>query len=369
MFKLDCHVHFLAREGLDAFIGDAVNQLEREGADAITLLAIRGLCARFDSQPDYISALPDDMYALYLAATDRRFYAYSGFSYRPNLIPFDSEGLAEQAQDLISAGFNGIKFIEGKPVARKATGIPLDDERYDKAFDIFEKSGIHLLYHVNDPEEFWDAEKCPDWANEGSGGYYAGGYLTKQQHYDEIERLMERHPNLNITFAHAFFLSNFPDEMVRWLEKFPRMSFDLTPGIEMYDGFSKNREKWREIFIKYQDRIVFGTDCFVRPAEAGDPLFWVGADSFKVDTIVRFLTTADDFSAWDYELHGLFLPEEVVEKIMHKNIIRLMGERPFNKENALAYCRKVLAAAENSPEVLEREREGIREVISRFEAL
>ena len=72
---------------------------------------------------------------------------------------------------------------------------------------------------------------------------------------------------MNITYAHAYFLSNFPDRMETFFERFPNVSIDLTPGIEMFEGFTRYRERWIQFYLKHQDRIVFGTDNRVSPNE------------------------------------------------------------------------------------------------------
>jgi len=106
--------------------------------------------------------------------------------------------------------------------------------------------------------------------------------------------------------AHSYFLSNFPDRMEAFFERFPNVSIDLTPSIEMFDGFTKQRDRWIQFYIKYQDRILFGTDNAVRPFEQN-----VGHDGSYYDRIAymrHFLETDDKFEAWGYNLHGFALP-------------------------------------------------------------
>ena len=85
-------------------------------------------------------------------------------------------------------------------------------------------------------------------------------FPSKKQLYDEIFRVLDAHPRLRVSFAHFFFLSNFPDEAERVMETYPNVRFDMTPGVEMYYNFDKNLDRWHDFFTKYSDRILFGTD-------------------------------------------------------------------------------------------------------------
>ncbi len=72
--------------------------------------------------------------------------------------------------------------------------------------------------------------------------------------------MLDKHPRLNATLAHFFFLSEYRDRVEEILEKYPNVKFDLTPGWEMYIAFSKDTEGWHDFFEKYSERILFGTD-------------------------------------------------------------------------------------------------------------
>jgi predicted TIM-barrel fold metal-dependent hydrolase len=72
----------------------------------------------------------------------------------------------------------------------------------------------------------------------------------------------------------------------------------------------------RKFFIKYQDRILFGTDMI--PSRQ------------VYQTHFRFLETADEyFEAYDswpgrHRIYGLDLPDEVLEKIYHTTVEKVV---------------------------------------------
>src|SRR5580692_1548564 len=75
----------------------------------------------------------------------------------------------------------------------------------------------------------------------------------------------------------------------------------------------------RKFFLKYQDRIMFGTDTTPR------------RDAFRI--YYRFLETDDEYfdSAPSHHrqgfwmIYGLYLPSDVLEKIYYKNAERVLG--------------------------------------------
>ena len=354
----DSHVHPYGGAGLQAFL--------KAAEDFIGEVQVKGVNLQCINNTRYGSA-GTDLLALAAKTKDPRFTAYCGFGYWMNTIGHDGPGLRAQLETYMAAGFDGLKMLEGKPTERSISKIPLDDPRYDPAFDLLEKTGFHITSHVNDPEEFWDPKLCPEWANRGKGGYWDRSiYLTKEEHYTENENLLKRHPKINITFAHAYFLSNYPDRMTALFEKYPNVTVDLTPGIEMYDGFTRQHKIWREIFVKYQDRFLFGTDNAVNPL-GKSPITHDGSPRYKVENVARFLTTNDEFEAWGYKLKGLGLPKEASAKILSGNYLRLRGSpKPVNRDAAIAYGEALQREVKDRGDVGDGKKRDIAEAIAFF---
>ena len=356
----DLHVHAGGGLGLQAFLDAGANFI-----DATVQLSAVNLLVNKGNSPRRVGA---DLMALALKTVDPRYTVYGGFGYWMNTMPCDGAGLRAQLEELIDAGFDGLKMIEGKPTNRRIDpGSALDHPRYNGVGELLQATGFHVVNHVNDPEEFWDEKTCPEWANGGNGGYWdKEKFLSKEQHYEENERWLERYPKMNITYAHAYFLSNFPDRMEVFFEKFPNVSIDLTPGIEMFDGFTKQRNRWIQFFIKYQDRILFGTDNSVRPFEQK-----VGHDGSYYDRIAymrRFLETDDKFEAWGFNLHGFALPENALNKIYSENALRLRGPiKAVVPAKALKYANRLYAEVKDRTDVDDISKQEIREVITFFE--
>ena len=229
-----------------------------------------------------------------------------------------------------ACGIDGIKMIEGKPNARRNCPIPdFDDPLFDPTFSYLEKRGLNITWHVNDPEEFWDPLKVPDWARRSGWFYGDGGYVNNMDQYRQVENLLKKHPKLSITFAHFYFLSRDLDELSRLFDTYPNISVDITPGIELFTNMSEDIEKARAFFNKYSDRILYGTDISVDKYEKNE--------LNEVDAMTRknlchdFLTKEKVFIKGDKDgllgssdliINGLNLSYDKVEEIEYKNFLK-----------------------------------------------
>ena len=233
-----------------------------------------------------------------------------------------------QLDELEAIGFDGIKMIEGKPTMHKTIGKNLLHMEFDKFFAEAEKRGTHITFHVNDPKEFWSTDgNCND--------YCDGTYATHEELYRQAYQILEKHPNLTVTFAHFFFKSEHPEDLESLFEKYPNMCVDLTPGWEMYLSFYERKEFFKEFFTKHSKRILLGTDAyFPRPTECS---MWL------VDRVYRFLSSSDVVKAVaDRYESGLCIPDEAIEDIAYRNFERRVGIAPkeINKDALKAYYEK-----------------------------
>lgn len=250
-------------------------------------------------------------------------YAHGGLIYDSYPIPKKmTHGMEteEQYRELMQIGFDGIKMLETKPTEMKVIGCGIDDEIFEGLFRETEKDGTHMIWHVADPYKYWDAEKAPQSAFDNGWFYGDGTYPTQEEIYREVFAVLDRHPNLKVTFAHFFFMSEFPERLEEAFSKYPNISVDLTPGTEMYKWFGKKRSFYRNFFTKYAERIGYGTDC----SDEG-----IIVNKMRHSGIVyRVLSTDEDFDVWDYKFKGLDLADNVVQKIVCDNFLQRVGEKP-----------------------------------------
>lgn len=298
-----------------------------------------------------------------------RFYAFLGLDHSAHFSggAISALPLEEQVERMIQLGADGIKLIETKPTHRKMVDIPIDSDYYAGFFARAEQQGLPILWHVADPEEFWDPVLCPKWAKDSGWSYEDGSFVPKEQLYTEVENVLTRHPGLKVIFAHFYFLSADLPRAAEFFDRFPNAHFDLAPGVEMLYNLSRTPREARKFFIKYSDRIIFGTDNMgdqsVEQAKARARMVarWLESDDeFGVDP------AADALLGESRELiRGMSLPRDVLDNIYSHNFRRIVVTLPMpqNHPFALDECRRIAsevdrlggdtAAALGSAEILE----------------
>lgn len=243
--------------------------------------------------------------------------------------------LAQEADRLMEMGCTGIKMLEGKPIVRKEWPIPdFDDMVWDTYFDKLEKEQIPVMFHVNDPEEFWDMSQISEFAKQ-AGWFYDETYVNNEEQYRQVLARLEKNPDLRICFPHFFFLSKQLDRLGEILDEYPNIRIDLAPAIELYYNLSEQRDKAKDFFIKYQDRICYGTDIGARSIIRREkmPLSMEESRS-RIALITDFLEKKCDYilrpdgkyvkEGQPVLMHGLGLDSEVLYKVYHQNFLNFI---------------------------------------------
>jgi predicted TIM-barrel fold metal-dependent hydrolase len=342
---IDCHLHLHGKLEEIAALDSLPVVARASGLERINCLSCTSSATHLDDE----RSLDNLILAQAKLKYPELLYTFGGLYH---CLPQGGPTLGEQVRLLVALGFDGIKMLEGKPTVYKTSPYPLDAAVYHPFYTYCAEAGVPILFHVADPEEFWDPALVPDWAKKYNWTYDAA-FPVKEELYRQVDHILGRFPGLKIIFAHFYFLSADLPRAASFLDTWPGVSFDLTPGTELYFNFSKKHELWRDFFIKYQDRILFGTDNF---------------DTSKVDDAARhisiirqFLETDRTFDAldgtmtdlglplcaWNGTLQGLGLPPDVLEKIYYRNFLRYAGNRPkkLNRELALGAGKAVLDPA------------------------
>ena len=340
---IDCHIHY-AHPSLMQGLMDACERLAIERMNIVCTPDMKRL-----------SLVPD---ALHLKAHfPQKVFVFGGLDV--SVYFRESQGVGKAFAgyvDLLSTlGCDGIKMIEAKPQMRKILPVPaFDSEVFAPYWEKLSQTQFPLLMHVNDPEEFWDAAKAPKWAFERGWFYGDGTYINNEKQYAEILGVLRQNPNLRVIFAHFFFMSAQLERLAEILDQYPNVCVDLTPGIEMYSKFSRNLQKTRDFFVRYQDRILFGTDIGAKAllVDPGEGIQYEESRG-RVSVVRSFLECDSEFQlpekngflfgSGDSPLHGIGLPEEVLEKIYHKNFERMVSSLPrkINPDLAVGFCDQV----------------------------
>jgi predicted TIM-barrel fold metal-dependent hydrolase len=259
------------------------------------------------------------------------------------------------AAELVKAkalGVRGLKITKGLGLAFEGPDgklLRVDDPSLDP---IFEKAGeLHLpvAIHVGDPQAFWqepgpanerneELSAHPEWSFYAE--YKAGRVLGWRELYESFLRRVARHPKTTFIGVHFGNAPEEPDLVAQALDKYPNLVIDTAarvPAIGRTDA-NHSASRMREFFLKYQDRILFGTDTGVGNGPAAlmfgstglAPPTKADADLFYQSTWRYFETADTDIPSptpiqGRWTISGIQLPREVLEKLYYKNAQRIIG--------------------------------------------
>ncbi len=199
--------------------------------------------------------------------------------------------------------------------------VAIDDPRWDPIWEACGRLGLPVLIHSADPVAFFqpvdrfnerweELHRHPDWS-------FAGDEFPS---HDELlaarNRVISRHPQTVFIGAHV---ANYPEDLAqvgRWLDEYPNLHVEIAARIA---ELGRQPYTAREFFLRYADRIMFGTDG-PRPVGRLIP-HW------------RMLETRDEYFSYAegqyppqglWNIYGLGLPDEVLKKVYFENAAKLV---------------------------------------------
>jgi predicted TIM-barrel fold metal-dependent hydrolase len=262
---------------------------------------------------------------------------------------------ARMAEDLVRAkslGVRGVKIPKGLGLGFRGPDrklLAVDDPNLDPVFEKAGELGLPIAMHIGDPQAFWqepgpsneryeELQAHPEWSFWAAN--QRGEIPSWQALFDAFVRRVARHPKTTIIGVHFGNDPEDPDRVAELLDTYPNLMIDTAarlPAIGRRDA-KHNADKLRAFFIKYQDRILFGTDTGVgrNPEDlmfgssGREPPTVADADRFYESTWRYFETSDTDIPSptpiqGRWTLEGISLPRPVLEKLYHKNAERLLG--------------------------------------------
>ena len=156
---IDCHVHVRDLESVDQ-----LEDIRRYvGAERMGIVSVfYRHCINMNPASLVAKAKYPESFYLFLGLDHTAYFSHG---------KINPPSLVEQVNRAITMGADGIKMLENKPTHRKLVDIPIDDPYFEDYFSHVERLGIPIVWHVADPEEFWDPATTPKWAADKGWGY------------------------------------------------------------------------------------------------------------------------------------------------------------------------------------------------------
>lgn len=203
-----------------------------------------------------------------------------------------------------------------------------DDARFAPLLEFLEQHHLVLLGHQAEPLNCWLAPENMTVRSdreyfEEHPQYYMYRHPEMPSH-DTIlaarDRMLTAHPHLRFDAVHLASLEWDTDKVAGFLDRFPGAWVDVAARmVHLEYQAAKDPRKVRQFLIRYQDRVLYGSDDAYGPGDADAAAV---ADIHKgwLDDW-RFLVTDDLMHSADFAapFRGLQLPRAVIDKIYRRN--------------------------------------------------
>jgi predicted TIM-barrel fold metal-dependent hydrolase len=127
--------------------------------------------------------------------------------------------------------------------------------------------------------------------------------------------VVESNPKLRVVGVHLGSMEKSVDDMAKRLDEFPNFAIDTAARMEYLMLMPTG--KVRDFLIKYQDRILYGTDLDVNPDAKISEVLKDWRSTYVRDW--KFLATSETIKLGDKKIQGLNLPRPVLQKLFHDN--------------------------------------------------
>lgn len=244
-----------------------------------------------------------------------------------------SEKKIKELEEYLSEGAICVKVWKNIGMtARDRDGkfIMIDDPGLDKLFDYIQSTGLTINGHLGEPRNCWlpldqmtvssDSNYFAD--NPQYHMYLHPEYPSYEQQIEARDNLLKKNPDMIFVGSHLSSLEWNVDSLAKWFDRFPNAAADISARTcHLQYQSARERDKVRNFIIKYQDRLLYGTDV----GYSGN-----NPEAFTKDLHQRWLdewkyfTSDDQMTAPEFrgEFQGLKLPKEVINKLYNENAVK-----------------------------------------------
>ena len=263
------------------------------------------------------------------------------FSTAFTLTNWDNEDWAGQVIEQLGKDFekgaNSVKIWKNIGMEAKDKDgnlIMLDDPKFDPVFQFIKDQGKVLLSHAGEPKNCWlplDSMTVKNDYNYFKSHPQYHMYLHPElpSYDDQIEarnNMLAKNPDVTFVAVHMASLEWSVDEAAKFLDRFPNANLDLAERVSHTQYQSQqDREKVRNFFIKYQDRILYATDFGQKEETDLENLkkymMEVWLNDWKYFNTDEMVTVPQ----LDTPVKGLALPRQVIDKLYRTNAEKIFA--------------------------------------------
>ena len=225
------------------------------------------------------------------------------------------------------AGAVAVKIYKtiGMQITNKAgTFLMADDPVFKAIYRHIADQGRTVVAHLAEPSSCWEGPNpaSPDY------GYYQKypaeyawlhpEYPSKAAILDARDHILASHPRLRLVGAHLGSMERDVQQIAARLDHYPNFAVDTAARVHYLAR--QPRDKVRAFLIKYQDRVLYGTDLEFLLADETEKKLKKWTDTYARDW--KYFATHETVEYKGHTSPGLDLPKAVLRKLYRENAIR-----------------------------------------------
>lgn len=232
-------------------------------------------------------------------------------------------------------GARGVKFHKNFGFTIQDTAgvlLRLDDPRLNPLWKKCAELRMPVLMHTGDPapfampvdrfnERFEELRAYPKWS------VYGPRFPKREELFAQRENLLRNNPET--IFIGAHFGCNYDDlsYLGRLLDTYPNFYVDTAA---VMNELGRQPYRARKFIIAHQDKILFGTDGgwgLGTGIWTPEKLYQTNFEFFETENEYFDYQLRDIYNAGRWKIYGLNLPDDVLEKLYHRNAEKILGIR------------------------------------------
>jgi hypothetical protein len=246
---------------------------------------------------------------------------------------FDENGTHEHilsgkiTDDIVEAakmGAGGIKIWKNLGLrSRDASGklIPVNDPRLDPLWKKAGELKLPILIHILDPPANFvpldQFNEDYEWlGGNTSYSFYGADFPSPSLVYSQFEDVLTKHPDTIFIGAHLLSIGDDLSYLSSLMDKHPNLYVDTA---FMTHRLGRQPRSARTFCLKYQDRIMFGTDAFPTLEDYRAHFRFYETDDEYFDPPFSYMP----LPRW--KISGIALPDDVLKKIYYQNAERILA--------------------------------------------
>ena len=321
MIKIDAHIHIRTAQQ------DIFPYAEKEGFKMLTICTGSSSQAYIDEQMGVAKDL------------NKKYPARISYLTTFSMENFEHPGWAEEVilklQKDFEEGAIGVKVWKDIGMTFRDSldrFIFIDDPLFDPIFNCIVEHNKTVVAHIGEPKNCW--LPIDSMTVNNNKNYYREhpeyhmylhpDYPSYEKLVSSRDKLLSKHPELLLVGAHLGSLEWDVDELAERLDMFPGFAVDVSARLSNLQV--QDRMKVRDFIIKYQDRLLYGSDFIFSPEDDFDEQQASLEGKWKRDW--NYFSTGEEMESpsVDGSFRGLELGEDVLRKIYYENAIRWFPE-------------------------------------------